>query len=241
MEPENQPALTLLVFDRDEPRMYAQSTFGQSSSTRAFRSDSRSMAMAKASEQGLQSYAILDRCPALVPHRSAKSSRSGPDRPSQKDLKDMTGFHHTVIPESTPFREFTKWCGVGQTVTMGIKEIKALRVENLRILLDRDFGGNQTALAKLYNPKNPKPAQINDLLNNVDRSFGEKLARKLEEVVGLVHGQLDIPNSPLLYQPGRAPPVLVRLPDLIKDLTVPEQSKVIDFIGELKRRRKKAG
>lgn len=76
--------------------------------------------------------------------------------------------------------------------------IADIRRRNLARLIDRDFDGNQSAMARACDPENPKPQYFNDLLRpGSGKSFGEKAARNIEARTGLTLGQLDIPDSPL--------------------------------------------
>lgn len=233
----NHPTLRL-VFNRDDPRKYAQSTSGQRDSTATSRTDSRSMLIASDSEQGLQPYAMLERCPTVVSHRRAKVLRSSVGSASQKDLNVMTPrLHHQVIGRLSPYEEFTKWLPPPQTGCMNIEELKVIRRANLDRAIDLYLDGSQSELARRLNSQNPKPQYINDLLHNSKKSFGEKIARRIEEVIGLENGQLDIEDGPLVLQPNRRPKTQPR--DLMAELTTSEAWKVQEFIAGLKKKRRK--
>lgn len=71
-----------------------------------------------------------------------------------------------------------------------------MRRANLKRLLDLRYGGNQSALGRTVDPEKGSQSRINDLLNG-RKSFGEKMASKIEDRTGLADGQLSIPDSPL--------------------------------------------
>lgn len=193
MDKKNQPQLRLVV-NNDDPRRCAQSTSGRSSSQVTFPADSRSMAIASASPQGRAPYATLRMCPALVPHFTAKDSRSANDIVLMNDLRSISNYHQTVIEKATLNVEFTKWC---RSTDNGAMDVSDVRRENLAALIEREFSGNRSAFARCYDPP-ARPSYIIDLLNpQSGKAFGEKAARKAEKAAGLQEGQLDIPNSPL--------------------------------------------
>src|SRR5687767_2099622 len=132
----NQARLRLVVDNRDfsdDPRKNAQSAFGQSASQRTLPPDSRSISIARDSRQARDPYAMLAKCPAVVPHLVAKVSRSGTVMSCQKALNSMPDYHHTVNINATPFGEFTKWCNQpdNRNVTKS-SPVAAIRRENLQ-------------------------------------------------------------------------------------------------------------
>jgi len=166
---------------------------------------------------------------------------------SQKDLSSMAHYHHTVICKATPFVEFTKWCASHQNAGMEDPVVKARR-QNLKRLIDRDYDGNQSKVARLIQPDRPSQSYINGLLQAVPKSedkkpksFGEKAARKIEHALGLKRGQLDIPNSALIYDESRRDIARDALHSAVDDLDRHEQQEALSFIRQLQARRRKAG
>jgi hypothetical protein len=104
----------------------------------------------------------------------------------------MPDYHHTVIFDATPFGEFTKRCKSGQLSYM---DIQAIRRRNLRAHLNGAYGGNMSRLAAAADQRSP--SYFSDLLRGErsKKSFGEKIARKLEKQLGLATNSLDIPND----------------------------------------------
>lgn len=236
---KGQPVLSLVAFNPAVPRRYAQSTSGQSDSTFSAALDSRSIPIASDSEHGLVPYATLRKWPTVVPQRAAKSSRLSTGSDFKKVFKSMTYYHHTVTNKATPIGVFTKRLSIGETGRMDVEQLKAIRRLNLARAIDIYLDGNRSEMARLYNPMEPKPQQISELITNPKRSFGEKVARKLEEAIGLQRGQLDIENSQLLLLPGRTHSSTTRFPEIMKNLSQEEQSMVIDFIAVLRNGKEK--
>lgn len=229
-----------LVADNREPRTYAQSAPGHSSSQRSFPPDSRSIAIASDSVQDRVPYATLRRCPGEEPQRSANAKRSLTLMLFQNSLSPMDAdYHHAVIRNATPNGEFTKWCSGRDNEGMQ-NHMARLRRANLKTLVNRDFGSNASALARAYDPENPKPSYFSDLLReNSGKSFGEKAARKIEERVGLRLGQLDVPDSPLLYDDARRSRLKDELRLALDDLDRDEQREALAFIRKIQSRRRK--
>src|ERR1700722_17627728 len=125
----------------------------------------------------LQSDANLSRCSTVSLSTYALSAASSVDA--------MPDYHHTVIAQSTPFREFTKWC---QCDELGSMDDKSIRIANLKALLKEAFDDNQSRMAaaarKNSGGKERKPSFFNDLLSG-RKSFGGALARTLEREFGL--------------------------------------------------------
>lgn len=224
----------------EEPRRCAQSTSGRSSSQATLPPDSRSISIANDSPQGRQLSATLRRCPALVPHRAAKASRSEGDIVFRKDWRSMPDYHQTVIVNATPFVEFTKWCSLNQDIHME-NEAAETRRENLRRLIERDFRDNQSLFARAYAPGNEKPSFINDLVRKGSKkSFGEKTARKIEMAAGLLPGQLSLPNSPLLRDSSRQNQTSEELHNAIENLTEVERRELLAAVLKITSRRQSA-
>lgn len=201
---KHQPALRLIV-NRDilfdVPRRYPQSTSDRSSSHVTTPPVSRSIAIASDSPQELSPYATLRRWPKVVPHREASDSRSGCLRPCQNDLSSIRAYHHTMMGKSTSFVGIHRSVIAPDNCWMKENPMADIRRQNLSRLLEQRFDGNRSALAREYGSKQ---SYISDLLRpGSGRSFGEKAARTLEERIGLLAGQLDVPDSPLLMEESR--------------------------------------
>lgn len=223
------------------PLRYAQSASGQSVSHRTRPPDSRSMAIASASEHDRVPYATFRRCPWEVPQRSAKAERSSTLMLFQNSRSSMAQYyHHAVIGNATPFGEFTKWCAAPDNAGMQ-DEIVKVRRQNLRNLIARDFGGNKSAIAREYDRENPKPSYFSDLVRDTSgKSFGEKAARKIEQRIGLLPGQLDIPNSPLIYEKSRRSRIKEQIFLEVETMNADEERETLAFIRRLRTRRKSA-
>lgn len=229
-----------LVVDND-PRMYAQSTSERSSSHLTVPPDSRSIRIDRDSAGERKPYAMFRRWPAVVPHRSANPLRSAVGNDFQKVLKSTANYHHTVIENATPNVEFTEWCAAGNNEQMETAEI---RRRNLLRLLERDFGGNKSELARAYDSENPKPQYFSDLLRkDSGKSFGEKAARKIEERTGLLPGQLDIPDSELLQDERKRSRLRDEIRRSLDEFGRDEQREVLDAIRRIQSRNriKRAG
>lgn len=187
-----------LVASNAEPRICAQSTSPRSSSHVTRPADSRSISIASDSPQGRKPYAILRRCPGVVPHLSAKDLRSTTGNCFKNALNSMPPLYQTVTQKQAPNSAFTKWCMNGDN--RGVKnEDQAIRAENLKRLIEMQFRGNASRLARACGKK---PNYLSALKNG-KKSFAEKAARSIEWGAGLIRGQLDIPNSLLLRDPNR--------------------------------------
>lgn len=93
-----------------------------------------------------------------------------------------------VIQNATPDGDFTKRCQSGEVVGMDIADI---RRKNLQACLVKVFDGNQSRLAERIQ----RPARsVNGMLHG-KKSFGERVARDIEELLGLPRGALDAPIS----------------------------------------------
>jgi hypothetical protein len=113
------------------------------------------------------------------------------------------------------------------------------RRQNLERLINRDFGGNKSAIARSYDSENPKPQYFSDLLRaDSGKSFGEKAARKIEERTGLKPGQLDIPDSQLLHDESKRSRVKDDLRLAIDDLDRDEIREVLATVRKIQGRRK---
>jgi len=155
----------------------------------------------------------------------------------KKTLSSMSDYHHTVTKKATPFVEFTKWCSPTDNGYMENEDANTRRT-NLRRLIDRDFLGNLSAIARAYNPENPKPSYFSDLLREGSgKSFGEKAARGIETIVGLIRGQLDIRDSPLLYDESRRNRVKDELRAGIDGFDGEEQRELLEAMRRIQSRR----
>lgn len=235
----NQPALRV-VDGRDENRelrRYAQSTSEHSDSPRTFPSDSRSSAMASDSEQGRVPYTTLRKWPKETRQRFARECLSGTVIDFQKVLRSMAHSHHSVIENQSPSREFTNWWQAPDNPDME-NSMAETRRRNLARLIERDFGGNKSEIARAYDPDNPKPQYFSDLLRPLGgKSFGEKAARKIEEKTSLKPGQLDIPNSPLIHDESKRSRVKEELRLALDDLDKDEQRELLDTVRKIQARR----
>jgi len=231
-----QPAHLRLVVN-NEPRRYAQSTSDLSDSHLTAPPERFSMRMARDSAASRQPYAMFRRCPTVVSQSSANDSRSAGVSDFQKVLKSTPNYHHAVIENATPNGEFTDWCSSADNEDME-NSMAGIRRANLARLIERDFAGNLSAIARIHDPQNPKPQYFSDILRpSSGKSFGEKAARKIEQAVGLVLGQLDIRNSPLLIDHTRKDVVKDTLLSTIDDLDRDEQREALAAIRKIQARR----
>jgi hypothetical protein len=200
------------------------------------------MAMANRSRHGRWPYATFIKCPSVVPQRDAKARLPSSDIDLNNSINVMRHYHHTVLFDATPSREFTKWCPSGHNLAMQIRDLATLRRANLQRFLDTKFPGNKSTLARLLGHETP--SYINDLLRTGSgKSFGEKAARRIESAVGLQSGQLDVPNSELLMDMSRRQTDLVEeIENGINDLSNEERQelahKLAEILGRRKRRRR---
>lgn len=67
----------------------------------------------------------------------------------------------------------------------------AHRLQRLLHYLSTECGGNRNELARRIGRS---PSQTNDMLNG-RKSFGEKIARAIEDQIGKPHGWLDLPDG----------------------------------------------
>lgn len=222
------------------PRRYAQSVLGQSDSQRTFPLDSRSISIASDSAQERVRYATLRRCPEDVPQRAAKADRSANVIDFQKVRNVMSGeYHHSVTGKATPNGQFTNWCLPTDNGPM-LNTAAETRRANLKRLIERDYAGNNSAIARIHDPVNPKPNYFSDLLRkDGNKSFGEKAARKIEERVGLKAGQLDIQDSPLTFDDSRRNRLAEELRSAIHDLDRDEQTEALVTIRRIQAKRRK--
>ncbi len=80
-----------------------------------------------------------------------------------------------------------------------MEEIHKYRREWLWRLLEEQFHGKQAALAKAANVS---PGSLHDILNlNNNRNVGERIARRVEDNLGLAPGSLDKPIGPQKRSP----------------------------------------
>lgn len=218
-----------------ELRRYAQSKSGQSDSQRTLPPDSRSIAMASASEHDREPYATLLKCPAEVPQRSANERRSATVIDFQKVFRSMADYRHMVLKNATPHGGFTNWWSSRDNLSMDKPQI---RRENLRRYVDTRLSGNNSRLSRLLG--NESTTYVNDLLREGStKSFGEKVAAKIEEKIGLQAGQLDIPNSPLLMDERKRDRLDEDISQQIAGLTREEKMELAEKLNAIysKRRR----
>lgn len=219
-----------------ELRRYAQSKSGHSDSQVTLPLDSCSIRTARDSAQEREPYATLRKCPVVVLHRAAKSSRSATDMLFQNSSRSMPNYHHAVIEKATPNGEFTVRCHGGDNADM--EKTAGIRRRNLQKLIDRDFAGNKSEIARAYAPENPKPQYFSDVLRHGSgKSFGEKVARQIEERLGLLPGQLDQPDSDLLYDERRRNRIKDEIRLALDDLDRDEQRELLSAIHQIRGRR----
>lgn len=237
MTKRNHPHLRAVDGFRDEPRRYAQSTSEHSDSQGTCPLDSRSRFMASASEHGFNPYATLRKWPKETLQRAAKDFRSETVIDFQKLMRVMADHsHRSVIEMQSPSRDFTNRCK--PTDNSGMENpMAAVRRRNLAKLLERDFGNNQSAIARVYNPESPKPSYFSDLLRG-EKAFAEKAARGIEDRVGLRLGQLDIQDSPLLYDDSKKNNLRDEIHVAVDDLDNEEQREALAAIRKIQAKRK---
>lgn len=244
LKTRNQPHLRL-AFSRDEgfleERRYAQSTSGRSDSHETLPLDSRSISIANDSPQGRSPYATLRKWPSVVRQRFAKADCSVVDG---SDLRNSfssidTQYHHVVIGKATPLGAFTGRCTrLDNRGMKGKEKIDALadiRRANLKRLLERDYGGNRSEVARKYRDHMGRdtfrPGFISDVIRG-KKSFGPALAIDLEAALNIVDGQLSIQDSPL----EKRMPEPLNLPEQIKEaisaLSADEQRALLREILE---------
>jgi hypothetical protein len=230
------PHLRVVDGFRDEPRRYAQSTSEHSDSQGTCPFDSRSRCTANASEHGFNPYATLRRWPKETLQRAAKDFRSETVIDFQKLMRSMAHSHRTVIENQSPSGDFTKWWIPKDNSGMQ-NPMAAVRRRNLARLIERDFGNNQSSIARLYNPESPKPSYFSDLLRG-EKAFAEKAARAIEDRVGLRLGQLDIQDSPLLYDDAKKNSLKEELRAVIDDMDKDEQREALAALRKIQSKRK---
>ena len=181
------------------------------------------------------------RCPLVVPQRWANASRSWPERPLKKVYKSM----HLIKPHGvTPCQHHLEF----SVHEIGVMSDDAgIRLENLKKL--------KLGAADLRDRLGSSYSLWSDLIKG-RKSFGEKLARRIEEGLVLPRGWLDaasdeVPVLPPLDQ-RRQMPQSARRPDvgsavesevmtdkhqkimrMISKLDDPKQQQVVGFIRGL--------
>lgn len=104
---------------------------------------------------------------------------------------------------STPIGQFTGWCTAAHN--RRVAELAPVRRRNLRRVIDAEpYVGNATAFANAIQMSPPQLA--NTLTGSGGKSFGEKLARKIERAAKLPPMYLDTEDAP--PPPRPATPVL---------------------------------
>jgi hypothetical protein len=150
-----------------------------------------------------------------------------------------TNYHHEVIEYATPNGDFTKWCKEPHNGDMAANEYAGIRRANLKRLIQRDFRDNNSNLARAIRRK---ATYVSDLTRDeTDKSFGERAAGNIEAAIGLMKGQLSVPDSPLLYDQSKRNRVKEELRDVVEELDRNEQEEALAFIRRIQARRRKAG
>lgn len=242
--PKSQARLRVVVSDGvllEVPRTYAQSASGHNTSHNTRPPDSRSRSIASDSAHERVPYATFLKWPGVVLQRLAKSSRSSIESDFQKSLNVMRDYHHTVTLKATPFGEFTKWCKLpdnGHVTKSSPSELlAATRRENLQRFVDTKLGGNKARLCRRLGYENP--SYINDLLNTKGvKSFGEKVAMKIEAGIGLLPGQLSIKDSPLFMDSAKSGWLQHDGRIDVEGLNDEEVDEVMQFVAQIRQRHK---
>lgn len=236
MKQRNYPARRVVeLAECRELRTYAQSTSEQSDSQRTFPCDSRSSETASDSEHDRVPYTTLRRWPKDVLQRAARAFRSETVIDFQKLMRSMAHYHHAVIEKQSPSGDFTRRCRSVDNSGME-NPMAPIRRRNLQRLIDRDFGGIQSAIARAYSPENPTPSYFSDLLRG-KKSFAEVAAFNIEERIGLKVGQLSIPDSPLLYDDSRKNSLKDEIQVALEDLSKEEQREALAAIRKIQSKR----
>lgn len=122
-------------------------------------------------------------CPSVVSQETANSSRatsSGRDR--RKSLSSMASLHHTVNGSATLFSQRSD-------VYFGVADQNS-RIERLKAALDRRHVADRDRARYLFTALGSSVGYWSGLLAG-DRSFGEKIARRIEEGLRLPTNYLD--------------------------------------------------
>ena len=122
------------------------------------------------------------------------------------------------------------------------REEKAeVRRVNLRRFVDRHLEGNLSELARRYGEymggREPRATFFSDVMRRA-KGFGETLAEAVEGAVRLKPGQLSLPNSPLELLEPISKNAADQLKTEVDNLDPAEAGEVLEFIEELKNRRK---
>lgn len=116
-----------------------------------------------------------------------------------------------------------------------------MRRKNLQRFVDRYMKGNFSELARKYaqhmGGRPPRATFFSDVMRGA-KGFGETLAENVEAAVRLKSGQLSVQDSPLeLLEPIKKKPA-EQLTAALDSLEDHEALEVVDFIEQLKARRK---
>lgn len=168
----------------------------------------------------------------------ANAARSETDMGLRKDFKSMAvDYHRTVTEIATPSADFTEWWCLSDNQSMDNDDAKIRRI-NLKRLIAKRFGRNISAFARIYSQDSPRPNFFSELLKDGStKSFGEKLARRIEMAASLQRGQLDIPDSPLLLDPNASSRVTYEVHAVLDDLSEAEQAEALAAIRRIQQRR----
>jgi hypothetical protein len=148
----------------------------------------------------------------------------------------MTDYRHMVLDFATPVGGFTTWCLARENLGMDKPQI---RRENLRRYVTTRLSGNNSRLSRILG--NESTGYVNDLLREGStKSFGEKVASKIEEKIGLQPGQLDIPNSPLLMDESKRDRLDEDLKQQIEGLTREEKLQIAETLNVIYSKRKRS-
>ena len=125
----------------------------------------------------------LRMCPAVVSHDLANSSRAtSSGRDFKKSLRSMPPLHHTVNDSATLFSQ--------QRDVYSAVADPTSRIARLKAALDARHVAESGRARHLFNSLGSTIGYWSGLLGG-DRSFGEKIARRIEDGLGLPPNYLD--------------------------------------------------
>jgi hypothetical protein len=139
-------------------------------------------------------------------------------------------YHHTVLKDATPFRDFTERCWVADTAEvpeLPTQTDQEARREVLAAYVRVHFG-SVNAFANALGRKQP---QLNETLKG-ERSFGEKLARALEAEIVALRGTAEWRHLPPLEFDVAADSHSARLRQLIEyfeSTSSESQDEIVEF------------
>lgn len=242
MARKRQPWVPLLI-DSDGktalPRRYAQSTSGLQSSQVTTPLDSRSTLIASDSPQVRLPYATLFKWPKVVSHRRAKSSRSTMDSDFQNSSSSIARCHHMVSGNAIPIGDLTKRLEIGENSGMEREELNEVRRDNLREYVRVHCDGKKAQMIKKLPQKSGNEAYWRAVLGKGKKSFSWQKARETEPALGLIEGELEVPNSQLRMDPLRMKSHRDELIAMIQRMQPDEHLQMLNHGAQLFRKRQK--